>query len=336
MFNKARLKLTTWYLVIIFLITSFFSAAVYQASTREIRRMMNRIQIFHQEWNNGMIEIPPRPSTAPSPEEFEAVQQRLLINLVAINVIILILTGGAAYFLAGKTLKPIQLMLDEQNQFISNSSHQLRTPLATLRAEMEGSLLEKHFSDQQARQLIMSNLEEVNKLQSLSNKLLHLAKLHDPSPIKYSQLVSLSAVVQNAVKQVKALAASKKIKIKVKVSNFTVQGDQESLKELFVILLDNAIKYSNQATEINITSKKNDDWVSIMVKDQGIGIAQADLPFVFKRFFRSNQQRSSVEGFGLGLAIAKQIIDKHGGVIKVSSQLKHGSAFTVKIPLLKS
>lgn len=336
MFNQARLKLTLWYIAIIFLISSLFSMAFYAVSTQELQRVVGRIERNQNEWNSQFQQPPPPKPGMPTIEELQASSQRLFTSLIFINGIILVISGGAAYFLAGRTLKPIRLMVEEQNQFISNSSHELRTPLATLRAEMEGSLLEKQISDKQARVLVRSNLEEITRLQRLSNNLLQITKLHSPNPTKYSGQVSIEAVVNDAVKQVSKLAKNKRIQIVKRVGNYNVQGDKDSLQELLVILLENAIKYSKKDTKIKISTNKSRNDVVIQVKDQGIGISKKDLPFVFDRFYRSDKSRSQTDGFGLGLSIAKQIVNKHNGTIQVVSKPKKGSVFTVKLPLVKS
>lgn len=338
MLNKARLKLTAWYLVIIFFISGLFSVAFYQVSTREIQRIVLRTQMIQEEQSGrfNRVLLPPLGFGGPSIEELEAVKQRLLMNLILINGVILVIAGGAAYFLAGRTLMPIKLMVDEQNKFISNSSHELRTPLSTLRAEMESSLLEKHISDKKARQLINSNLEEIGKLQGLSNKLLQLAKLHNPAPTRYEEQISLQEIIESTIKQVKTLTDKKQIKFDISVEDAVVQGEKDSLRELFVILLDNALKYSPQESKISLVSKMNDDEVKILVKDQGIGISEEDQEHIFERFYRSDKSRFQADGFGLGLSIAKQIVEKHNGSIKVVSKVGNGSTFTVSLPLVQS
>lgn len=336
MFNKARLKLTAWYLAIIFLISGLFSVAFYQTSTREIQRIVVRMQMIQEEQQGRFNRVLLPPHGAPSIEELQTAKERLLMNLIMIDGVILIVAGGAAYFLAGRTLTPIRQMVDEQNQFISNSSHELRTPLSTLRAEMEGSLLEKHISDKKARQLITSNLEELGKLQGLSNKLLQLAKIHNPSPVRYEEQLSIKEVIESAVKQIQTLANTKQVNIELKLHDSIVQGDKESLHELFVILLDNAIKFSIEKGGVKIVSKETEDRVVISVTDQGVGIPEEDVEHIFERFYRSDKSRFEIEGFGLGLSIAQQIVEKHDGTIKVVSKVDKGSTFTVSLPLVKS
>lgn len=336
MFKTTRLKLTIWYLIIILLITSLFSIAFFHTSTREFRRIVEHIQMKQEEdWENRKQYVPPGPPpNEPSIEELENSTQRLLINLVLTNGMILVLSGIAAYFLSGKTLKPIKIMVDEQNEFITNSSHELRTPLSTLRAEMESNLLEKHISDKQARNILNSNLEEVGRLQNLANKLLQLSKLNDQET-RYEEHLSLKKLIATTVKQLQPLAKSKQIKINFEMDEAFVRGEQSSLQELFIILIENAIKYSPQKSEIDISANATSKTVSIAVKDQGIGISDEDLKHIFTRFYRSDKSRKT-DGFGLGLAIAKKIATKHGGNIKVLSKLNAGSTFTVSIPLEKS
>lgn len=336
MFTRARIKLTGWYLLILLVIVCLFSAAFYVASTREISRIVDRVERRQKEWQELQREFrPPPPPEAPSLEELQESKRRLLIHLVIINGVILVVAGGLAFMLAGKTLTPIRLMVDEQNQFISHSSHELRTPLASLRAEMEGSLLEKRISDKQARNLIQSNLEEVSRLQRLADNLLQLVKIHSAGQ-SYTEVVSVATVVTSALKQVKPLAKKKQIQIITVLVEAQVVGDADSLRELVVILLDNAIKYSESHTQIRVSTKVEGDQVVVLVSDQGIGIEKKELAHVFDRFYRVDSSRSQTPGFGLGLSIAKRIVTKHQGEISLVSSLGQGSTFRIVLPLASS
>ena len=324
-------------MLIILLITSFFSAAFYRVSTHEFNRVFNRIQRERQAFEDRQTRGAPIPRLfAPTLEETEFLKKNLFNQLLIINGIILALSGGAAYFLAGRTLQSIKVMVDEQNQFISNSSHELRTPLAILRSEMEGSLLEKRISDKKARKLIESNLEEISRLQQLSNKLLQLAKLHHFNQIKRFGKVNIKSVVDDAFLKVDKLARMKNIKIIKKTETHFVQGNSDNLQQLLVIMIENAIKYSPQNTQITISTAKKSESLEIVIKDQGIGISPKDLPFVFDRFYRSDKSRSQIDGFGFGLSIAQGIIQDHGGSISVDSQVNRGSIFTITLPLSQS
>ena len=146
--------------------------------------------------------------------------------------------------------------------------------------------------------------------------------------------VSLASVISDAVKKVTNLAKNKKISIINKVKDYNLSANRESLVELFVIILDNAVKYSPAGRKVMISSQKTDGHFEIKIVDQGVGIDKEDIPHLFDRFQRAEKSRSKAKalGYGLGLAIAKRIVDSHHGAIKVQSELGKGSIFIVQLP----
>jgi signal transduction histidine kinase len=148
----------------------------------------------------------------------------------------------------------------------------------------------------------------------------------------------INDIVDVVIEKVKPIAVKKQIKIIAKTGKEIISGDRKSIEELLVILLDNAIKYSPEKTEIDILTKVKDAKVIIEVKDQGIGIDEKDLPFIFDRFYRTDKSRTkqNVVGYGLGLSIAKRIVALHNGTIDVKSKVGKGSVFTIKFPIAKS
>jgi len=328
MFRLARIKLTAWYLLIIMLVSFSFSMAIYRMTTFELDRIerMQRLRIERI--------APPRPFPL-DPELIAETKNRLKMMLLLINTAILGISTGLGYFLAGRTLKPIKEMLDEQNQFITDASHELRTPLTSLKTEIEVNLRNKKLTLDEAKKLLKSNLEEANSLQALSDSLIKLTQYQKgTNDLTFTEL-SLNSVFNEAMKKVANLAKNKKIEIVNKVNDLKIEGNKQTLVELFVIFLDNAIKYSPQKTKIKLTSKKTDSHVLVYITDQGIGIEEKDLPHLFDRFYQADKARTKLEmaGYGLGLSIAKQIVEKHHGLIKVQSQPKKGTIFTVQLPV---
>lgn len=334
MFESARLKLTAWYLLLIMLVSLSFSAVIYNAISTEINRFA-RMQRFRIE-RKMVIPFPSDVPRLPSldPDLVDETKARVLLILGAINAGIFVIAGGLGYFLAGRTLRPIQEMLDEQNRFIADASHELRTPITALKSNIEVTLMENKVSPTDAKKVLQDGLRDVNQLQSLSDALLQLAQYQSPQPIRTKTTIEISEVVKEAVQSVQPQAKQKKIKIKNSVQTHKIPGDTQSLQELFVILLDNAIKYSPESSEIVIGSHVTDGIVVLNVKDTGIGIPEEDLPHVFDRFYRVDKSRSknTVAGYGLGLSIAKKIVETHHGSIQVLSTLNEGTEFKVKLP----
>lgn len=334
MFQSARIKLTAWYLLIIMCISIFFSVAFYNVSTQEIHRVIQRIQLRQQRLNNDFFPFIV-PFDDPNLHELQESEDRLKVILIIINGCILFLSGVAGYFLAGRTLRPIREMVEEQNRFVTDASHELRTPLTALRSELEASLLEKHITEKEAKALLSSNLEEVVKLQALSDNLLQLTQYQNQKTPRLFEDISLLQVIEDALRKVTPLAKQKHIAVNNEIDDVLLKGNAHDLTELFVILLDNAVKYSPGKTTITLSAKKREAAVSIVVADEGIGIDKKDLPYIFDRFYRADPSRtkSQTTGYGLGLAIARKIVEEHNGDISVKSISGKGTSFMVRLPL---
>lgn len=332
-FKSSYIKLTLFYVLIVMAISVTFSIVLYNVSRDEIGRGLG-----HD--NRLMREIMPRLN--PAFPEFEQMRvemlgesnARLRKNLVSVNLLILVLSAGVSYFLAKRTLGPIEEMVEAQNRFTSDASHELRTPLTAMKSEIEVWLRDKNMTVAQARDLFKSNLEEIGKLEVLSNALLKLAKYKEQTQKEFI-LVKLDAVINGAIGKVEFLAKEKKIHIESDIEALKLKGDRGSLSELFVILIENAVKYSPNGSKIRIEFKHDKNVAIFSVKDEGPGIDQKDLEKIFERFYRADQSRNKAKsnGYGLGLAIAKSIAELHGAKINVESELGKGSRFIVRFVL---
>lgn len=343
MFRSARIKLTFWYLLIIMLISISFSVVIYKMLSNEMDRFtrVQRLRIERRLHEGDFLipELRPDNSLPPSvvmdPDLLSEIKSRLIMMLVLINGSILVFSGGFGYLLAGRTLKPIKEMLLEQNRFISDSSHELRTPLTSLKSALEVNLRNKNLTIRDSKNLIVESIDEVNKLQSLTDDLLQLAQYQKPNGYGKFEKIQVLQAVNDAIRNVDPIRKKKNIIIDNKVENQEIEGNRYGLTELIVILLENALKYSPEKTKITIKTQPKEDWMGISVSDQGIGIARKDLPRIFDRFYRSDAARTKTEfqGYGLGLAIAKKIADIHHGEITVKSRQGAGSIFTVFLPV---
>lgn len=345
-FHYARLKLTAWYLLIIMSLSIIFSVFIFKAWTIEIDRFERAQRFFiERRLQEGSLPVPPPDGRRAflfngdqmNPELIAETKQRILLMLIAANAGILVITGGLGYFLAGRTLKPIREMIDEQNRFITDASHELKTPLTALRSEFEVAILDENkLQLKEAKHLIKSGVEEIVNLQVLAENLIELTQQQKKIGSLKTEDASLLEVIEAALKRVVPLARKRQIAINNQVDDFVLEGETQSLTELFVILLDNAIKYSAEHTEIILTSKRTDHHIQIEVIDKGMGIDEKDIPHVFDRFYRADKSRSKTPGYGLGLSIAKKIIETHKGSISVESKINKGTKFIVKLPTATS
>lgn len=332
MFEKARLQLTAWYLLIIMAISLFFSAVIYERVNVEYTHLENMKAVIGQQVG-GMPLRQKFILQQVDPNLIQNARLRLIWTLGVINLTILGLAGIAGYFLAGRTLRPIKRMIDEQKRFTADASHELRTPLTALRSEIEVGLRNKTLNTHQAKKLLTSNLEEVIQLQTLSDNLLLLAQTGKINP-KAREKISLSECLDAAIKKLNGSIRKKNITINKQVDAVTIVGVKDQICELFVILLDNAVKYSQGKNEITVIVKQERDSAVLKVIDTGVGIHEDDLPHIFDRFYRASKSRSrgSTPGYGLGLSIAKHIVVMHNGTIAATSKVGKGTTFTITLP----
>lgn len=337
LFESARFKLTAWYLLIIMAISILFSFVIYEGVNSEFVQF-ERLQQIREERIELGLPLPRItryiPPSLLNPAVIADARSRLITRLVFINLGIFVLAGAAGYFLAGRTLKPIEEMVEEQNRFITDASHELRTPLTALRSEIEVGLMNKKLSLHEAKDLITSNLEEVVELQKLSENLLELTQYEKNKEQELFEEVHVKEIIEQAIDKVESLAKRKKITITYIGADSLIKGSKDRLRELFIILFDNAIKYSSPKSTVNVTNTQSKKYNIVTVSDNGIGIDEKDMPHIFDRFYRADLSRSkaNVAGYGLGLSIAKKVVDIHNGKIQVTSKPNKGTTFTVILP----
>ncbi len=233
-----------------------------------------------------------------------------------------------------ETLGRLENSIGQMKQFTASISHELRTPLTVLRGETEVALLEAH-SIEDYRRLLSSQLEEFDKLTRMINDLLVLANA-EAGEIRWAeQTVDLSVLATSLAEQLEPVAASKDIELKTDaVPNIYVCGDASWLERVVLNLLDNAIKFTPNGGHIQLGVTSENGRAIFRVKDKGMGIPREALPHIFDRFYRAEPSRSKrIPGVGLGLALARWIVEKHRGTITVESATSAGTCFTVSLPL---
>ncbi len=342
MFSKARLQLTLWYTVLIFTLSLIFSLVIYQISAVNLHNMEGRwrlrppshaITTFNPELPNaGQTFIGHSPDYA---QELDLVLKDLAFNLFLLNLIILLFTFFLGYFLAGRTLLPIKKMLQKQQDFTAAAAHELRTPLAILRAQTESQLLLKNLSAPKIASSLRSNLEEITRMENLTTALLQIARLENTQKLAQEK-ISLSDLIGQVQKNFTPFLKQKKqiLQVNLPASEIEFSAHPQLLGEVLIILLENASKFSPAKSTLTLSAAPSDKkpLLIITVSNPGPGITATDLPHVFEKFYQADQSRSQNPGFGLGLAIAQQIIKLHSGKIGVKSNPGEQTTFSLILP----
>lgn len=216
--------------------------------------------------------------------------------------------------------------LDKLRQdFVANISHELNTPVTVIRGSLEAIQDGVVTDPLQVREYHNNMLKESISLQRLVRDLLELSRLQNTDFSIEMQDLNLCEPLKDAIKSVQQMAEEKDISLQLQVDTdvFRVKGDYGRLRQMFIIILDNAIKFSPPACEIEVTLSAG----VVTIKDNGFGIPEDDLPYIFDRFYRAKSPENT-KGSGLGLAIAKQIADRHGIAVSVVSEIDQGTCFT--------
>jgi heavy metal sensor kinase len=220
-------------------------------------------------------------------------------------------------------------------QFTADASHELRTPVALMRTRAE-IVLRKSRSEEEYREALRQILEDLQRTSSLIENLMLLARADSGVEALARERINLVEHLDEACLEGRALAETKQISLRAELpqSPVWIDGDANSLRRLFLILLDNAVKYTPPRGRVTVSLSASDGCAVAEVRDTGIGVAAQDLPHVFERFFRADRARSrQTGGAGLGLAIGKWIAEAHGGTVNALSNPGEGSVFQVRIPL---
>jgi len=333
MFRSARFKITVWYVLAIMLISLTFSLVIYRAVANDLNQRYVNIENQIKSNFKNLEKIPPVLKNMLQ-NDLRVAKQRVYFMLLFANGGILVISMLVGYFLAGRTLRPIEEMVEEQNRFISDASHELRTPLAALKTSTEVALRDRKMSAAQARNILEENLEDIGSLEMLSEHLLHLAQYQRGRRVLEFEKMDLAEAARRVHKKITAVADKKNIKIGLDIESVHINADVISMEELIMILLDNALKYTPQKGNITMKVASEGRNSVLSVTDSGEGISQRDIQHIFDRFYRADRSRSKsrVSGFGLGLPVAKKIVELHHGTIRVSSRIGQGSTFTVRIP----
>ena len=223
----------------------------------------------------------------------------------------------------------VEQSLQAQQRFVADASHELRTPLTTLRGNIGLLRRKPPISDDDRDDVLEDMVGETERLMRLTNDLLVLARADAKRPLK-NEVVSINPLLVDTTDQMKFLAPDRII-VCEPYPDIDIIGDKDALRQILLILLDNAIKHTPPEATITLSSKVVDGHVNISIQDDGPGIEPERLPRIFDRFYRRDDARTE-GGTGLGLSIAKELTEVQGGTIAVKSEEGQGSVFTISFP----
>lgn len=327
MFNKTYIRLTAWYVAILMALSLTFSAWLYMEATQEVRTGLNA-QLLRP-----FVNVLPRDEvTAYLNNQYDASRMRIVGSLVLLNLGVLVAGSLLSYFLARRQLQPIEHALESQNRFTADASHELRTPLTTMKTEIEVALRDDKLPVKDAKDLLKSNEEEIDRLSKLVDGLLVLARNSDKPEVTS---IGLAPITHKAVDRFEPIAKHRHIKLERQIADFSALADPQHVDTILGVLLDNAVKYSPQKSTVVTALAVYDNAACLTVHNEGPGISPDDLPHIFERFYRADTSRTGGQkaGHGLGLSIAEKLAHNMNGTIAVRSSAKSGTTFTVRLPL---
>lgn len=332
MFKSTTIRLTGWYLLILMSVSIVFSIIIFEVATSEIRV---RLEGFQTNIQDSTDFRPPSDRILNlRKSEIEKTRANLSLELFYTNIVVLVAGGLGSYYLARRSLRPIERAHEAQSRFTSDASHELRTPLAVMKMEIEVALRDKNITKDELRDVLDSNLEEVDKLSKLSEMLLNLSRLeHNKLELKS---INLAKIARDIVKDFN-LPTSRLYVTGAK--QLIANGNDTAIADLIKILIDNALKYSPNDSPIIISLSKNELGPKFEITNTGPGISPKNIDHIFDRFYRADTSRTSGEkgGHGLGLALAKNIVELHNGELSVDSVVDEKTTFAFILqPSVKS
>ncbi|MEO5966056.1 MAG: HAMP domain-containing sensor histidine kinase [Candidatus Limnocylindrales bacterium] len=322
MFRRARVRLTLQYIGLFALVIGAFSVVFYVALSTVLAPTFDLAPDLSSE---QVAEV-----------TYQAAIERIGIALLVANLMVVALVGAAAWILASRTLAPIREAHTRQRRFVADASHEMRTPLTTIRATGEGALLGS-LDAAGLRVSVATMVDSAERLTHLTNDLLLLARSDEKVIDRRIEPLNLSVL---AAETVEAFAAAHPDLAQARMSlapDARVAADPDELGRIVANLLDNAFRYGGGSggDPPRVVTRASDRDVEIEVTDSGPGIGAADLDRIFEPFYRVQAHAGSPEGTGLGLAIARSLAERNHGRLDAVSRPGEGATFRLLLPRLR-
>lgn len=320
LFVSARLRLTAYYLLIMTGVLIVFSAVLY----------FSFAYVLKDNLETEFPDVPDQGDQAIIQTMSDAKDGVVVIDLTAFALTIFL-----GYSLAGRTLRPIKHALERQKEFSANVSHELRTPLAVIKSDSEVALKNSKATAAELRDVLESNLEEIDRMSQITENLLKLSRIETVKEKASFSKIGLGELVTDVASRMKSRISQRGISIEIeRADSGKILGNWDDLVSVISNLIQNGVDYNKQGGIVRVSVENNKNEMRLVVRDNGLGISEDDLPHVFERFYKADKSHSrNFSSSGIGLSIVKEIVDKHGGSIKIESVLDKGTKIIVSFPL---
>jgi len=328
-FRTARLKLTLLYLATIALVVSVLSWALYEFHAHDVEGLERRRSADEMEGERLAED---------ARAGLEEYLEHLGRSIIVADAITIAAGGVLGYLLAARTLRPIKEAVEAEQRFFANAAHDLRTPLAVMQSEAEVALRSRELDPKEARSVIQSSLEELRRMSGMVEQILDLAKTRSPraSGTRSLPRLDLGALAAETLQRLARRAEERGIRMTHDASGpVLIAGDAPALERALYNVIENAIAYTPRGGCVTVRVRRDGGDAVLDVADTGIGIAPEDLPHITEPFFRGDKARSVHSGgAGLGLTIAKTVVDEHRGSLHVTNVPGSGATVSLTFPAL--
>lgn len=271
----------------------------------------------------------------------DRIRNSLLVGLLALGLTSITALGALSWWLAGRSILPTQRAWEQQRQFVANASHELRAPLTLLRANAETlqqNMITPDAADASigdSRELTQNILDACDHTDRLVGDLLLLSRLDAGQLPLAIEDIDAAALLADMVRHIKPLADGRDVHMDTGASTGVLRADPTRLRQVLLIVLDNALRHTPAGGLVTLDARPQGQTIKLSVSDTGAGIAPKDLPRVFERFYQADAAHSTKGSAGLGLAIAKGLVDAMHGSIAISSTMGKGTQVSITLPVAK-
>lgn len=293
------------------------------------KKVILKMRAFTAEIKNSSYYV----TVARSYDDIKDILGNIVISFSIIIPFVILVIGLFSYRIASIAIYPIEESFRKLKQFTEDASHELKTPLAAIRTNIDVSLSKesKEASYYKNKLAVIGN--SVNMMANVINRMLYLSKLDSNATDFKKEKINISELLKEIKERFADSALKKNVEVELMEENIELETNKEALDEILSIIVENAINFNKPKGRVKITMNSSNKDVKISVTDTGIGISKEDLPYIFDRFYRGEKSRSrETGGAGLGLSITKRLAEYLGGRIDVESEEGVGSTFTIIIP----